>query len=71
MSERIELDAPDRNPHGWYVGVANETSRYLHRNGEVRKTTESEAGWTGYFATEAEAVAAIEKYAAKQAEVNQ
>jgi len=71
MSEKVELDQPEKNPHGWYVGVANETSRYLHRNGEVRKTTESEAGWTGYFATEAEALAVIAKFQKANKEATQ
>ena len=66
MSEKIKLNEPRQNNHGWYVGVANESRLYLHRDCMVRKSTKNESGrWTGYFATEEKALAAINKYKAK------
>jgi hypothetical protein len=69
MSAKIELDAPVQNVYGWYVSVANDTSRYLHRGGGLRKSTKNGVGrLTGYFPSEEEALAAITKFQAKHEE---
>jgi hypothetical protein len=66
MSEKIELDKPTKNNHGWFVGVENDVYHYLHRDGVIRESIVYFGENMGYFATEAQALAAIEAYQAKQ-----
>ena len=60
MSEKIKLDKPVQNGLGWYVGVKDDYYHYLNDDGVIRE------GVSCYFATEAEALAAIARFEAKQ-----
>ena len=65
MKLKAEQFARIRNYHGrWYVYVddGSELGKYLHKDGQVRDGTQSEAGWTGYYENEIEANGSISKY---------
>jgi hypothetical protein len=71
MSEKIELDKPVQNAYGWYVGVKDDYYHYLHADGVIRDGATHSGNDSGYFTTEAEALAVIARYEAKQAEATQ
>jgi hypothetical protein len=69
MSETTRLDHPRQNTYGWfgwYVRAAASFSNYLHADGVIRESIRHGGNDSGYFATEAEALAAIAKFQASQ-----
>ncbi len=64
MKDTTRLCKPGRNINGWFVGVEDDVVFYLHSDGIVRESTCFRGKWTGYFATEADALAAIEAWKA-------
>jgi len=68
MSEKVELDQPEKNTYGWYVGVKDDYYYYLHADGVIRDGATHSGNYSGYFATEAEALAVIAKFEAANKE---
>jgi len=55
--EKVKLDLPKHNKHGWYVNVASSLTDYLQTDGTIKDGAKN-----GYWATEEEAVKARNKY---------
>jgi len=57
-----QLNARQSVNHGKWCASAGDGLNYLHTDGVVRFSTMSNGNWTGFFSTEADALAAIAKF---------
>jgi len=57
-----KLGKVESSNYGWYVTSDENTSFYLHSDGEVHRSTHHAGEYTGYFKTEQEAINAKNKY---------
>lgn len=69
---KYKFNKPERfGGHGWYVSVISDgkecfCDRYLHSDGEIRKSTYFNGKYTGYFPTKQDAKLAIKAFLDKQ-----